>query len=65
MTKETEQNEHMPAGPRYMRCPFCGHEAVSYGIGAVSCGPHLEGGRYYPAKRMYEISSDTYYGLNG
>ena len=41
---------------RCMRCPFCGHVAMSGGIGAVYCGPHkLDNGEYWPAMRMQEM----------
>ncbi len=26
---------------RLMSCPYCGHEAMSGGIGALYCGPHV------------------------
>lgn len=41
-------------GARRMVCPHCGHEAISYGIGAVWCGPHGRGSDMTPCVRMRE-----------
>jgi len=40
---------------REMVCPYCGHRAVSSGIGAVYCGPHGSGSAARPAVQMREI----------
>lgn len=36
---------------RKLKCPFCGHEAISRGIGAAYCGPHGD----WPTVRMREV----------
>ncbi|MCI0558692.1 MAG: hypothetical protein MN733_09365, partial [Nitrososphaera sp.] len=46
---------------RRMRCGWCGYETVSYGIGAMFCGPHrTPDGYYYPAKQMHEMDDSHY-----
>ncbi|MCI0562454.1 MAG: hypothetical protein MN733_28545 [Nitrososphaera sp.] len=46
---------------RRMRCGWCGYETISYGIGAMFCGPHrTKDGYYYPAEQMHEIDDSDY-----
>lgn len=43
---------------RLMRCRYCGHEAMSGGIGALYCGPHrAHGGPDTPAVFMSDIGT--------
>ncbi len=43
---------------RDLECPHCGYRVYNNrGIGAVYCGPHIDGKGYeYPAVRMRELS---------
>ena len=41
---------------RLMRCPVCGHQQETSGIGAMFCGPHRsESGYLTPAVAMREV----------
>lgn len=57
--EKVERPETFEAAPRLMRCPFCGHECESAGIGTIFCGPHGEGKDATPARRMVEIVSSV------
>ncbi len=58
--KGPESSEEVPVRRR-MHCGWCGHETISYGIGAMFCGPHrAKDGYYYPAKQMHEKRGEYY-----
>ena len=42
---------------RRMKCPYCGYECETGGIGRIHCGPHVSAGAISPAVPMREIDS--------